>query len=112
MTKSQSMKKLIIALAALTLLCAPAGAQGFLNKLKEKASEAVGSVVSGAIGEKIQDALPESLKGAASQAEAPTAVTGEQALPPRREKKACNFSANVYNKRTQGVIAQLVRAPR
>ena len=85
MTKSQSMKKLIIALAALTLLCAPAGAQGFLNKLKEKASEAVGNVVSGAIGEKIQDAIPESLKGAASQAEAPTAVTGEQALPPRRE---------------------------
>ena len=80
------MKKIFIALAAMTLLCAPASGQAFLNKLKEKASQAVGNVVSGAIGEKIQDAIPDNLKGAASaaQGEAPTAVTGEQALPPRR----------------------------
>ena len=80
------MKKIFIALAALTLLCAPASGQAFLNKLKEKASQAVGNVVSGAIGEKIQDALPDNVKNAASaaQGEAPTAVTGEQALPPRR----------------------------
>ena len=83
------MKRLIVALAALTLLCAPAGAQGLLGKLKEKASEAVGNVMSGAlsgaIGEKIQDAIPGIANQAGPEGEAPTAVTGEQALPPRRE---------------------------
>ena len=83
------MKRILIAFAALTLLCAPASAQGFLNKLKEKAGEAVGGVIGGAIGGALKDALPESTKdvaGLAGAAEgAPTAVTGEQALPPRRE---------------------------
>ena len=87
------MKRLVIALAALALLGTPAHGQAFLNKLKEKASQAIGNVVSGAIGEKIQEALPESVKGTedrtdqtvAAPADAPTAVTGEQALPPRRE---------------------------
>lgn len=78
------MKKLFIAIAALSLMCAPAQAQGLLNKLKEKASEAVGSVMSSTIGEKIQDVIPGVAGKTGLDGDAPSAVTGEQALPPRR----------------------------
>lgn len=78
------MKRLFIAIAALSLMCAPAQAQGLLNKLKEKASEAVGSVMSSTIGEKIQDVIPGVAGKTGLDSDAPTAVTGEQALPPRR----------------------------
>ncbi|MCR5759482.1 MAG: hypothetical protein K6G39_03925 [Bacteroidales bacterium] len=78
------MKRLFIAIAALSLMCAPAQAQGLLNKLKEKASEAVGSVMSSTIGEKIQDVIPGVAGKTGLDGDAPSAVTGEQALPPRR----------------------------
>lgn len=78
------MKKLFIAIAALSLMCAPAQAQGLLNKLKEKASEAVGSVMNSTIGEKIQDVIPGVAGKTGLDGDAPSAVTGEQALPPRR----------------------------
>ena len=90
------MKKILIAIAALTLaVSVPAQAQGFLNKLKEKAEQAVGGAVSGALGnvlgDKVQDIVPEnvkdmagSLSGQDDSGNAPSVVTGEQAFPPRR----------------------------
>ena len=69
------MKRLFIAMAALSLLCAPAHAQSFLNRLKEKAEQAV----SGAMGETPQPRIQTSV-----EAGIPQAVSGEQALPPRR----------------------------
>ncbi len=71
------MKRLSILLAALALTCAPLQAQSFLEKMKQKATEAVSG-----IGEKVQDILPEGVKD--KDGEAPSAVTGEQAFPPRR----------------------------
>lgn len=63
-------------MAALSLLCAPpAHAQSFLNRLKEKAEQAV----SGAMGETPQPRIQTSV-----EAGIPQAVSGEQALPPRR----------------------------
>ena len=90
------MKKVIVAIAALSLLCVPVQAQGLLGKLKEKASQAVGGAVSGALGnvlgEKMQEILPEEVQDMASQAEAygqndgglSSVVTGEHAFPPKR----------------------------
>lgn len=72
------MKRITVLIAALSLLCAPAQAQGFLNKLKEKAEQAVG----GNLGFS-QEVAPETAS-MASQDGAPTAVTGEQALPAKR----------------------------
>lgn len=82
------MKKLFIVIAAMSLLCAPAQGQAFLNKLKEKAGQAVGNTIRNAIGDKFQGDIPDSVKDMAEMgetaADAPQAVTGEQALPPRR----------------------------
>ena len=80
------MKKLLVAIAALSLLCAPAQAQGFLNKLKEKASESMGGAFGGALGEKMQGRVPEDSQSGArtDDADVPAAVTGKQALPARR----------------------------
>lgn len=81
------MKKFFVFVAALSLLCAPAQAQGLLGKLKEKASEAIGGAVGGSISEKIGGALginTKDMADAPSMDGAPQAVTGEQALPPRR----------------------------
>ena len=82
------MKKLFIVIAAMSLLCAPAQGQAFLNKLKEKAGQAVGNTIGNAIGDKLQGYIPDSVKDMAEMgetaADAPQAVTGEQALPPRR----------------------------
>ena len=82
------MKKLFIVIAAMSLLCAPAQGQAFLNKLKEKAVQAVGNTIGNAIGDKLQGDIPDSVKDMAEMgetaADAPQAVTGEQALPPRR----------------------------
>lgn len=72
------MKKVIIVLAALSLLCAPAQAQGFLSKLKEKASEAVGGNLGNVIPGMTEQA-PQADNGSSIQA-----VSGEQALPPKR----------------------------
>ena len=72
------MKKLFVAIAALSLLCAPAQAQGFLNKLKEKAEQAVG----GNLGLS-QEVAPETASMAGPDG-GPAAVTGEQALPAKR----------------------------
>ena len=81
------MKKFFVFVAAISLLCAPAQAQGLLGKLKEKASEAIGGAVGGSISEKIGGALginTKDMADAPSMDGAPQAVTGEQALPPRR----------------------------
>ena len=82
------MKKLFIVIAAMSLLCAPAQGQAFLNKLKEKAGQAVGNTIGNAIGDKLQGYIPDSVKDMAEMgetaADAPQAITGEQALPPRR----------------------------
>lgn len=71
------MKKLFIVIAALGLISAPAQAQGFLNKMKEKAEKAVGN-----LGNVVPEGLPQ---GAANDDPyAVKAVTGEQALPAKR----------------------------
>ena len=72
------MKRLFVAIAALSLLCAPAQAQGFLNKLKEKAEQAVG----GNMGLSQEVALETA--SMAGPDGGPAAVTGEQALPAKR----------------------------
>ena len=76
------MKKLFIAIAALSLLCAPAQAQGFLGKLKQQAEKAVG----GNIGEALGGLVPENVQNMAQMgdSDSPAAVTGEQALPAKR----------------------------
>lgn len=71
------MKRQSILLAALALTCAPLQAQSFLEKMKQKATEAVSG-----IGVKVQDILPEGAKD--MDGDTPSVVTGEQALPPRR----------------------------
>ncbi|MBR5925061.1 MAG: hypothetical protein IKZ60_06305 [Bacteroidales bacterium] len=86
------MKQLFIAVAMLAIAAAPADAQAFLNKMKEKAAGAVGNAIGGNIknvlGEKAKDYMPEEVKNMAEMSEtmsnAPQGVTGEQALPPRR----------------------------
>ncbi|MBO4635468.1 MAG: hypothetical protein J5669_08880 [Bacteroidales bacterium] len=81
------MKKIFVLMAAMSLLCAQAQAQSFLDKLKQKAEEAAAGAI---LGEKAQSVLPESARSiaqmseAADDSDAPQAVTGEQALPPRR----------------------------
>lgn len=76
------MKKLFIAIAALSLLCAPAQGQGFLGKLKQQAEKAVG----GNIGEALGGLVPENVQNMAQMgdSDSPAAVTGEQALPAKR----------------------------
>ena len=69
-------------IAALAMISASAQAQGFLNKLKQQAEQAVGNAVLG-------DKMPQNVQQAqalsqADDSDAPQAVTGEQALPPRR----------------------------
>ena len=69
-------------IAALAMISASAQAQGFLNKLKQQAEQAVGNVV---LGDKVQESVPQaSALSQADDSDAPQAVTGEQALPPRR----------------------------
>lgn len=75
------MKKLFIAIAALSLLCAPAQAQGFLNKLKEKAEKAAGGNIGNPFGVSSEEEQPLSTM---PDSDAPAAVTGEQALPAKR----------------------------
>ena len=80
-------------LAALLLLAAPANAQSFLNKLKEKAEQATGAI-GGKLGGLMEGVAPGISKEAATTqaAQSPSsdegsgvdAVTGEQALPPKR----------------------------
>lgn len=82
----------MIMLAALSLLCSQAQAQGFLNKIKEKASEAVSGAMNSSLGEKLSqtmgDVLPggvgDMLGGDEGAGSGFGAVSGEQALPPRR----------------------------
>ena len=76
------MKKLFVAIAALSLLCAPAQGQGFLGKLKQQAEKAVG----GNIGEALGGLVPENVQNMAQMgdSDSPAAVTGEQALPAKR----------------------------
>ena len=69
-------------IAALAMISASAQAQGFLNKLKQQAEQAVGNAV---LGEKVQESVPQApALSQADDSDAPQAVTGEQALPPRR----------------------------
>ncbi len=82
------MKRIIILFAALTLAASvPAQAQGLLNKLKEKAEQAVNNV-GDKLGEAVGGILPEGLKDAANASGGDGSgfgvVSGEQALPPKR----------------------------
>ncbi len=84
----------MIMLAALSLLCSQAQAQGFLNKIKEKASEAVSGAMNSSLGEKLSQTMGDVLPGGAGDMLGSSgdegsgsefgAVSGEQALPPRR----------------------------
>ena len=77
------MKKLFIAIAALSLLCAPAQAQGFLNKLKEKAEQSIGGNLGKVLGTPTTESAQQ--MAAQSQNDDPNAViTGERALPAKR----------------------------
>ena len=76
------MKKIIIAISLLALVGAQAQAQGFLERMKQKAEQAVGNAV---LGDKMPESVqPSSALSQADDSDAPQAVTGEQALPPRR----------------------------
>ena len=77
------MKKLFVAIAALSLLCAPAQAQGFLNKLKEKAEQSIGGNLGNVLGTPTTESAQQ--MAAQSQNDDPNAViTGERALPAKR----------------------------
>ena len=87
------MKRIAVLVAAISLLCAPAQAQGILGRIAGAAGKAVGNVVGNAVGktvnDKVKDAVdkntPDELKELGSMAEnLNTGVTGEQAFPPRR----------------------------
>lgn len=80
------MKRIIILLAALTLAAsAPAQAQGLLNKLKEKAEQAVGNI-SQSVGDVVGGTLGDIVGGKTRNDDKNSVgvVSGEQALPPRR----------------------------
>ena len=76
------MKKILIAIAALALVGAPVQAQGFLNKMKEKAEKAVGGNLGSALG--ISEGNDNASAPAPADASRPQAVTGEQVLPAKR----------------------------
>ena len=85
------MKKVVIALALVCFAAAPASAQAFLNKLKDKASEAMGNVASGALSERIGGALGGMLPGgqaaqnsSSDDSNGISLGSGEQMLPSRR----------------------------
>lgn len=75
------MKRLMTLIAALAMITAPAQAQSFLSKMKEKAEKAVGGNLGSALGIPVGK---EDVSASADDSDAPQAVTGEQALPPRR----------------------------
>ena len=89
------MKKLLVIIAAFCMVAAPMQAQGLLGKFKEKAAEAVSGAIGGSISEKIGGALGDVIPGVPSTEASEEdngglqAVTGEQALPPRRESTFC-----------------------
>ena len=87
------MKRIAVLIAAISLLCAPAQAQGILGRITGAAGKAVGSAIGKTVGDavndKVKDAVdkntPDELKELGSMAEnLNTGVTGEQAFPPRR----------------------------
>lgn len=87
------MKRIAVLIAAISLLCAPAQAQGILGRIAGAAGKAVGSAIGKTVGDavndKVKDAVdkntPDELKELGSMAEnLNTGVTGEQAFPPRR----------------------------
>ena len=85
------MKKIVIALALVCLAAAPASAQSVLSKLKEKASEAMGNVTSGALSERLGGALGGMLPGGqatqdrdSDDSNGISLGSGEQMLPSRR----------------------------
>lgn len=83
------MKRILVAVATLALMGASAQAQSsLLNKLKEKAEQAVENAAGSAINSKLQGILPEETKETAKAVNddknSVGVVSGEQALPPRR----------------------------
>lgn len=85
------MKKIVIALTLVCLAAAPASAQSVLSKLKEKASEAMGNVTSGALSERLGGALGGMLPGGqatqnsdSDDSNGISLGSGEQMLPSRR----------------------------
>lgn len=79
------MKRITIIIAALALICSQAQAQSFLEKIKQKAENAIG----GSLGDAVQGMIPEGISQMTGQADnddpnSVKAVTGEQALPAKR----------------------------
>ena len=81
------MKKILIAIAALTLVCAPVQGQSFLKKLKEKAEKKAGNALFGKESKETEQASTiqlDEIEDMDAVSDAPKAVSGEKALPPRR----------------------------
>ena len=86
------MKRIAVLVAAISLLCAPAQAQGILGRIAGAAGKAVGNVVGNAVGktvnekvnEKVGEMVPDELKELGEMGKDFNPVTGEQAFPPRR----------------------------
>ena len=86
------MKRIAVLIAAISLLCAPAQAQGILGRIAGAAGKAVGNVVGNAVGktvndkvnEKVGEMVPDELKELGEMGKDFNPVTGEQAFPPRR----------------------------
>lgn len=77
------MKKSLFALALLMMAAAPLQAQSFLDMIRQRAEEAA----SNAMTQRAMDEIPDEARGYVDMAADPDglqAVTGEQALPPRR----------------------------
>lgn len=75
------MKRVIIAIAALGLLCAPASAQGFLDRIRKQVEETIGNTAR----EEAEDNIPDDVRYGIDQAEGGLqGASGEQMLPPRR----------------------------
>jgi len=83
------MKKILVAIASLSLICAQADAQAFLNKLKEKAEQAAGAAmggfgIPGQSGKDVSEQAGSSKSAKSDDPNSVSAVSGEQALPPKR----------------------------
>ena len=86
------MKRIAVLIAAISLLCAPAQAQGILGRIAGAAGKAVGNAVGNAVGktvnekvnEKVGEMVPDELKELGEMGKDFNPVTGEQAFPPRR----------------------------
>jgi len=81
------MKRFALILLALSFLCAPANAQSFLNKLKEKAEQAIGNVAEGIIPENMNQASGDEESYIDDDSEGMDVASGKQTLPAKRSSR-------------------------